>query len=199
MAACGSKGPADPHGCCPTEVTRVAGIPVGCVGDHKRSSWNVFERNHVGTDEWIALSRAMGAENSICINVGTATWDDAHYWIEYVNSPTVSYYAGLRAEYGHPEPSNVQYWHIGNESTASPGRRCIPRLRNVEYIAIHRARGPPDWDWSGWRAESGWASRVPLAHVQGQEEHPANRGSAVRALMRDVSLTGSPPSRTGVR
>jgi len=83
-------------------------------------AWNVLERNHVGTDEWIALSRAMGVENSICINAGTGTWDDARYWIEYVNSPTGSHYADLRAEYGHPEPFNVQYWHLGNEVDGEP-------------------------------------------------------------------------------
>lgn len=83
-------------------------------------AWGVLERNHVGTDEWIALSRAMGVENSICINAGTGTWDDARDWIEYVNSPTGSYYADLRAELGHPEPYGVRYWHIGNEVDGEP-------------------------------------------------------------------------------
>jgi alpha-N-arabinofuranosidase len=78
-------------------------------------AWGVLERNHVGTDEWIALSRAMGVDNSICINAGTGTYDDARYWIEYVNSPTGSYWADRRAEYGHPEPFDVKYWHLGNE------------------------------------------------------------------------------------
>lgn len=83
-------------------------------------AWGVLDRNHVGTDEWIALSRAMGVENSICINAGTGTYDDARYWIEYVNSPTGSYWADLRAEYGHPEPFNVRYWHLGNEVDGEP-------------------------------------------------------------------------------
>jgi len=33
-------------------------------------AWNVLDRNHVGTDEWIALSRAMDVENSIAVNAG---------------------------------------------------------------------------------------------------------------------------------
>jgi alpha-N-arabinofuranosidase len=83
-------------------------------------AWNVLERNHVGTDEWLALAQAMGVESSICINAGTGTWDDARYWVEYVNSPTGSHYADLRAEYGHPEPYGVQYWHLGNEVDGVP-------------------------------------------------------------------------------
>jgi alpha-N-arabinofuranosidase len=83
-------------------------------------AWNVLDRNHVGTDEWIALSRAMGVDNSICINGGTGTVDDAREWIEYVNSPTGSYWADLRAEYGHPEPFDVTSWHLGNEVDGKP-------------------------------------------------------------------------------
>ncbi|MEJ2502080.1 MAG: alpha-L-arabinofuranosidase C-terminal domain-containing protein, partial [Gemmatimonadota bacterium] len=41
-------------------------------------------------------------------------------WIEYVNSPTGSYWADLRAEYGHPEPYGVTYWHLGNEVDGEP-------------------------------------------------------------------------------
>lgn len=83
-------------------------------------AWNVLERNHVGTDEWLALGQAMGVESSICINAGTGTLDDARYWIEYVNSPVGSYYADLRAKHGHPEPYGVKYWHLGNEVDGEP-------------------------------------------------------------------------------
>ncbi|MAT68280.1 MAG: alpha-N-arabinofuranosidase [Planctomycetaceae bacterium] len=83
-------------------------------------AWNVLERNRVGTDEWLALSQAMGVDNSICINGGTGTAQDAAEWIEYVNSPAGSYYADLRAENGHPEPYGVKYWHLGNEVDGEP-------------------------------------------------------------------------------
>jgi len=83
-------------------------------------AWNVMDRNHIGTDEWLALANAMGVESSICINGGTGTIDDARNWIEYVNSPQGSYYADLRAKYGHPEPYNVKYWHLGNEVDGAP-------------------------------------------------------------------------------
>jgi alpha-L-arabinofuranosidase len=83
-------------------------------------AWGVNERNHVGTDEWLKLADEMGVENSICINGGTGTLDDARYWIEYVNSPIGTYWADKRAENGHPEPYNVKYWHLGNEVDGEP-------------------------------------------------------------------------------
>ena len=95
-------------------------------------AWNVLERNHVGTDEWIALSRAMGVENSIAVNAGTGTVKEAAEWIEYVNSPTGSYWADLRAKYGHPEPFDVKYWHIGNEVDGEPWQAVSST--SYEYI-----------------------------------------------------------------
>lgn len=83
-------------------------------------AWNVLDRNRVGTDEWLSLSKAMGVDNSICINGGTGTIEEARAWIEYVNSPTGSYYADLRAKNGHPEPYQVKYWHLGNEVDGEP-------------------------------------------------------------------------------
>ncbi len=97
-------------------------------------AWNVLDRNHVGTDEWLALSKAMGVDNSICINGGTGTLDDARYWIEYVNSPAGSYYADLRAKYGHPEPYNVKYWHLGNEVDGEPWQAVA--VTSKEYVTF---------------------------------------------------------------
>lgn len=96
-------------------------------------AWNVLDRNHVGTDEWLELARAMGVESSICINVTTATLEDNREWIEYVNSPTGSYYADLRAKYGHPEPYDVKYWHLGNEVEGEPWQAVA--INSKEYVA----------------------------------------------------------------
>ena len=95
-------------------------------------AWNVLDRNHVGTDEWLKLAGAMGVESSICINVTTATLEDNRDWIEYVNSPTGSYYADLRAKNGHPEPYNVKYWHLGNEVDGEPWQAVA--LTSDEYV-----------------------------------------------------------------
>ena len=97
-------------------------------------AWNVLDRNHVGTDEWLTLAKAMGVDSSICINVTTASLEDNRDWIEYVNSPTGSYYADLRAKYGHPEPYNVKYWHLGNEVDGEPWQAVA--LSSDEYVAV---------------------------------------------------------------
>jgi len=83
-------------------------------------AWGGLESNHVGTDEWIALNKSIGSENVICVNLGLATIQDAHYWVEYCNYKKGTYYSDLRAKYGHPEPYNIKIWDLGNEVDGSP-------------------------------------------------------------------------------
>jgi alpha-N-arabinofuranosidase len=73
------------------------------------------ETNQMGTDEYAAFCRLVGAENFICINAGTGTIEEAARWVEYCNAPAGTRYADLRAKYGHPEPFKVKYWALGNE------------------------------------------------------------------------------------
>lgn len=74
------------------------------------------ESNQMGTDEYVEFSKLVGAADFICINGGSGTIDDASNWVEYCNAPVGTYYADLRAKYGHPEPFNVKYWGLGNEA-----------------------------------------------------------------------------------
>jgi alpha-N-arabinofuranosidase len=86
----------------------------------KELAWGALDNNHVGTDEWVRLNKALGTENVVCINLGTGTLDDARYWVEYCNSETGSYYADLRAKYGNEKPYNIKYWCLGNEVDGEP-------------------------------------------------------------------------------
>jgi alpha-N-arabinofuranosidase len=86
----------------------------------KDIAWGGFDPNQVGTDEWIALNKAIGSENVMCINLGLGTIDNARYWIEYTNVKKGTYYSNLRAKYGHTEPYKVKYWCIGNELDGAP-------------------------------------------------------------------------------
>ncbi len=86
----------------------------------KELAWGWVETNHVGTDEWIKLNKAIGSENVICLNFGTGTMDDARHWVEYCNSEPGSYYADLRARYGNEKPYKVKYWDLGNEVDGEP-------------------------------------------------------------------------------
>lgn len=131
-------------------------------------AWGVVESNQVGTDEWVQLNKAIDSENVICINGGTGTLDDARYWVEYCNSPTGTYWADKRAEYGHPEPYHVKYWCLGNEVDGSPwilgyknaedyckfaieAAKVMRRTsRDVEFIACGSSYYQNNMDWVEW-------------------------------------------------
>lgn len=79
-------------------------------------SWECVETNHFGTDEFMAWCKLVGCEPYLCLNFETGTLDEALGWIEYCNSSHDTYYANLRRFNGHPEPYNVKYWALGNET-----------------------------------------------------------------------------------
>jgi alpha-N-arabinofuranosidase len=78
-------------------------------------AWNQIEKNQMGTDEYVKLSKLIGAENFICINGGTGTLDEARHWLEYCNYSSGTYYSDLRRKYGNEKPYNIKYWALGNE------------------------------------------------------------------------------------
>ncbi|MBN1817827.1 MAG: DUF1080 domain-containing protein [Sedimentisphaerales bacterium] len=92
----------------------------------RRELWDDLDINSLGTDEFITLCRKVGAEPLIVINIGTPQWNldadsydflqDALDWIEYCNGPADSKWGKIRAANGHPEPYNVAYWEIDNET-----------------------------------------------------------------------------------
>ena len=99
-------------------------------------AWGGIDNNHVGTDEWIALNKAIGSENIICVNLGLATIQDACYWIEYCNYKKGTHYSDLRIKNGYKEPYNVKIWDLGNEVDGSPwelGYKCAE-----DYVKIAR-------------------------------------------------------------
>jgi alpha-N-arabinofuranosidase len=81
-------------------------------------SWkNEPEPGDIGTDEFIAFCRRVGAEPSITVNVEGrgATAEEAAAWVEYCNGPVTSRYGAQRAANGHAQPYGVKYWELGNE------------------------------------------------------------------------------------
>jgi alpha-N-arabinofuranosidase len=81
-------------------------------------SWkNEPEPGDIGTDEFVAFCRRVGAEPSITVNVEGrgATAEEAAAWVEYCNGPKTSRYGAMRAANGNPEPFAVKYWELGNE------------------------------------------------------------------------------------
>jgi len=87
-------------------------------------AWDDQDVSSYGTDEFIAMCRIVGAEPLIVINIGSHDSPDkrpeyiqeALDWIEYCNGPADSTWGSVRADNGHPEPYNVKYWEIDNET-----------------------------------------------------------------------------------
>ena len=127
-------------------------------------SWkNEPEPSDFGTDEFIAFSRAVGAEPTITVNVEGrgATPDEAAAWVEYCNGPATSTYGAFRAANGHPAPYGVKYWEIGNEiwgnwvrghsdaaTYARNYRRYVDAMRRVDSTIRFIAVGDNDMAWN---------------------------------------------------
>ncbi len=82
-------------------------------------------------------------------------------WVEYCNGPVDTRWGALRAKNGHPEPYNVKYWEIGNESygpdpvgscTAEEYANAFPRYvkamkeRDPSIRIVINGTGRADWD-----------------------------------------------------
>ncbi len=135
-------------------------------------AWGGIDNNHVGTDEWIALNKAIGSENIICVNLGLATIQDAVYWVEYCNYKKGTYYSDLRVKYGHEQPYNIRIWDLGNEVDGSPwelghknaedyvkiAREAAKAMRSVDHSIKYVASGSSYYESTGQWVE--WNRKV---------------------------------------
>ncbi len=93
-----------------------------------------FEPNAFGTDEFLEFCRLVGADPYIAANLRSLTALDFDHWVEYCNAPKGSTtFADLRTQNGHPDPYNVRYWGVGNESWG-----CGGDFTPAEYAAEFR-------------------------------------------------------------
>ena len=105
---CGPRSSAGPAATSPRTITGGgASAPATGVPSGTNLSWkNEREPGDIGTDEFVAFCRRVGAEPSITVNVEGrgATVEEAAAWVEYCNGPATSTYGAMRAANGHPEP-----------------------------------------------------------------------------------------------
>ncbi|MGA3134690.1 MAG: alpha-L-arabinofuranosidase C-terminal domain-containing protein [Terracidiphilus sp.] len=88
----------------------------------KRNIPQVYEPNEFGTDDFVRFCKFSGAEPYIAANVRSLTPLDFDHWVEYCNSPRGSTtLAETREAAGSPDPYNVRYWGVGNESWGCGG------------------------------------------------------------------------------
>jgi alpha-N-arabinofuranosidase len=78
-------------------------------------AWRSIEPNSVGTDEFIAWTRLVGAEPMLAVNLGTRGIEAARDLVEYCNAPVGTRFADWRAANGHQEAYGVRTWCLGNE------------------------------------------------------------------------------------
>ncbi len=120
--------------------------------------------NEFGTNEFARFCRAAGAQPYFAGNVRALDAHDFYEWIEYCNSPKGSTsLADLRAQGGDPEPFNVQYWGVGNESWGCGGaftgdEYAIEYRRWVQWVPFFPSRlsfiasGPNGADYAWTRS-----------------------------------------------
>ena len=150
-----------PGGCFADEYHWMNGIrPAGERPTMINTNWGgVTEDNSFGTHEFMRLCNMLDCEPVICGNLGSGTVQEMSQWVEYLNSGNVSPMTELRKKNGHPEPFNVKYFGIGNESWGCGGnmtpefyadqlRRYSTYCRNYGPNRLYRiASGPSDWNF----------------------------------------------------
>jgi alpha-L-arabinofuranosidase len=92
-----------------------------CLGDWDRRApyvtepWGGLDPNFVGVEEFVQLTRHIGAEPLICVRWTGKTPQDAAAEVEYFNGTPDTQWGKVRAQNGHAEPYRIKYWQIGNE------------------------------------------------------------------------------------
>jgi alpha-N-arabinofuranosidase len=103
--------------------------------------WSQEDTNQYGLHEFMFTCRAIGCQPYLAADLRTLPARDFYQWIEYCNAPStpnadtqqVNALAALRARNGSPEPFNVRYWGVGNETWGCGGSQTAD-----EYGELYR-------------------------------------------------------------
>jgi len=81
------------------------------------SAWgDVVDTNAFGTDEFMDFIHQIGSSAYVSLNLGSGTPEEAAEWLEYMTATQPDSLAKERAANGHPEPYEVGFLGLGNES-----------------------------------------------------------------------------------
>ncbi len=95
---------------------------------------NVKEDNSFGTNEFLNMCEALGAEPYLSGNVGSGTPQELADWVKYTTHPNGSSpMPDLRAKNGRPDPWKVKYWGLGNEAWG-----CGGNMKAEHYADVYR-------------------------------------------------------------
>jgi alpha-N-arabinofuranosidase len=88
----------------------------------KQNKPQIYDPNSFGTDDFLRFCELSGAEGYLAANLRSLPAFEFARWVEYVNSPAgATTLSETRAAAGHPQPYNVRYWGVGNESWGCGG------------------------------------------------------------------------------
>jgi alpha-N-arabinofuranosidase len=115
----------------------------------------VEDDNALGTHEFIALCRLLGAEPYLAGNMGSGSPQELCAWVEYCNASLNTTLAAERAANGSKQPFGVTLWGVGNENWGCGGsydaesyareyRRYATMLRHVDTTIQMVACGHDD-------------------------------------------------------
>ena len=130
-------------------------------------AWGTTENNRFGTHEFLNYTEMLGIAPYICVNLGTGTWDEAKFWVEYCNVESGTAMADLRRKSGRDKPWKVPYWGLGNEmdgpwqmghrSAEDYGKFALEAAKlmkwtdpSIKLIAAGSSNFGPGADWIGW-------------------------------------------------
>jgi alpha-N-arabinofuranosidase len=146
-----------------------------------------YDPNQFGTNEFVHFCKLVAAEAYLAANVRSLPAEQFYRWVEYCNSPPGSTtLAETRAVAGYPEPFNVRYWGVGNESWGCGGnftpqeyavefRRWttwVPGYEHQELSFIASGPNVDDWSWTrGFLEELLKKGRHQLQSVFGMALH----------------------------
>lgn len=115
------------------------------------NSWGIPEYNTLGTDEFLAFCRDIGAEPQFALNLGSGTPQEAADWVRYINEHW-STHSGLLWELGNELWGS---WNLGyptREQLAARTAAFSKAVRAVDPTARLIATGADPEVFESWNA-----------------------------------------------
>jgi alpha-L-arabinofuranosidase len=131
-------------------------------GEQSATASHKYDPNLFGTNEFVRFCKLIGAQPYLAANVRSLPAEQFYRWVEYCNSPAGSTtLADMRAASGLPDPFNVRFWGVGNESWGcggnfTPQEYAVEFRRFTTWVPRYGQRlsfvasGPnvDDWNWT---------------------------------------------------
>ena len=131
-----------PGGCFADEYHWRNGIgPAGQRPATINAAWgDVVDTNSFGTHEFMDFIQQIGSQAYVSVNVGSGTPREAADWLEYMTAAQPTALAKERAANGHPDPYEVGFLGIGNESWGCGGNMTADYYLSQLKIYSHFVR-----------------------------------------------------------